>query len=409
MILYYGNKISDNITKTPEGYLICHNVKIGRIGPMEYYGHELPKELNIPPEKKVKVYRTHDELFSKATIASFEGKPITNEHPTQNLDVNTVSLISRGHTQNIRPEGDFLVGDLFITDMGLIAEVENGKREVSSGYLAAWVPMENGTIEQQNIVGNHVAVVQSGRAGPRVAIQDSMPEEIKNKNPERSRKPMSKNVSKKILTALGFKHFVQDAEPEEIAKAMDAMNEGEETEAPPVQQKEDGALEQILTAIKGIDERLTKLEQSDKQVHQEVGADAEFAGLEKEMETKDEEGAASGVVEPEKGMDEDPDAEEEKKAPAADSMKKFVQDMKPVIMAIPDEKARLAAAKQFTSLVRDARTQGINGYSAIVETIASKKKEAMDSKQQTPISVETRNQQACEAWNKQNVHYKGGN
>lgn len=26
MISYYGSKISDNLTKTPEGFLICHNV-----------------------------------------------------------------------------------------------------------------------------------------------------------------------------------------------------------------------------------------------------------------------------------------------------------------------------------------------------------------------------------------------
>lgn len=32
MIAYYGSKISEHMTKTPEGFLICHDVPIARIG-----------------------------------------------------------------------------------------------------------------------------------------------------------------------------------------------------------------------------------------------------------------------------------------------------------------------------------------------------------------------------------------
>jgi len=402
VIMYYGSKISDNMTKTPEGYLICHNVPIGRTGSMDYLGEEIG--LQDKRGQRIKVYRKPEELFSKATIASFEGKPTTNNHPTQNIDLNTVGMLTRGHAENIRQDGDFLLADLYITDAGLIAEIENGKREVSCGYDCLWVPVGENEYEQKEIVGNHVAVVQNGRAGTRVAIKDSMPEKI-NDN-ERSNKKMPK-VTNKFLAALGFKHYVADAEPEEIAKAMDALSEEEGIGANP-DSEADGtekimsAIAQLGEAIKGLTDRVTALEESDKKVHEEVGADAELEGLEKELETKDEEG--SGTVEPEEKKEEE---KEEDKKPAADSaLKKFVQDMKPIIMAIPDEKARNAAAKQFSQTVRDARASGANGYGDIVSTVAGHKKQAMDTKQVKSMSQAEATAIATEAWNKNNAHYK---
>src|SRR5665648_440795 len=82
---YYGDKISDNMALTPESFLICSNVPIGRIGWMDYYGQELPPGFNEPMGELFKVYRGPEELFSSNTIASFEGKSVTNTHPTANL------------------------------------------------------------------------------------------------------------------------------------------------------------------------------------------------------------------------------------------------------------------------------------------------------------------------------------
>ena len=174
---YYGDKISPNMVVTPEGYLICQNVPIGRIGWMNYYGQELPTAFGEPTGKMCKVYRSPEELFSSATIASFEGKPVTNTHPTANLDVNTAPMIERGHAQNVRRDGDFLVADLYVNDAGLISEVQNDiKREVSSGYDCSWHKIGDGQYEQREIIGNHVAVVQNGRAGSKVAIHDAQPD-----------------------------------------------------------------------------------------------------------------------------------------------------------------------------------------------------------------------------------------
>ena len=41
MIAYYGTRISPHMTETLEGFLICHDVPINRIGEQEYTAREL--------------------------------------------------------------------------------------------------------------------------------------------------------------------------------------------------------------------------------------------------------------------------------------------------------------------------------------------------------------------------------
>ena len=269
---YYGDELSANMTITPEGYLICQNAKIGRTGTMRYLGEELGIEECRGQE--IEVIRTPGELFSSETIASFEGKPITNNHPSENLDVSTVSLQSRGHAQNVRQAGDFLVADLFITDAGLISEIqENLKRQLSCGYDCAWIPIGEKKFEQREILGNHVAVVPSGRAGPRVAIQD------KKIDVKGGIAQMSKvNISQKFLAAVGLKYWAKDAEPEEIAKAMDDMRaEGEEVEAKKVVDADpgqEGATEmgKIIDMMNKLLDRIEALEAREEAQQKEPNA-----------------------------------------------------------------------------------------------------------------------------------------
>jgi hypothetical protein len=311
-------------------------------------------------------------------------------------------MLAKGHAENVRQDGDFLVADLYITDAGLISEIENGKREVSCGYDCLWVPAEDGTFEQKEIVGNHVAVVQTGRAGPRVAIKDSRLQKR-----ERGNKPMKdKKVTKSFLQALGFKTYVQDAEPEDVAKAMDALGESdEEIESPEEQKNENNATAEILAAIKSIGDRLTALENSNKNVHEEVGADAEFANLEKEIKDADPEEEEAETVEPEEKKE-----KEESKSVADSALAKFVQDMKPIIMSIPDEKTRNETAKAFAKSIRDAKVTGINGYGNIINAVAGNKKKAMDeAKNNKIVNQAEASQKQVDAWNQQNAHYnKGG-
>jgi hypothetical protein len=159
---------------TPEGYLLCKDVPIARTGVMSYKDGELPGTV-AGPDGILYVDRTAEELFSKATIASFEGKDITNEHQGM-LTPETWRENTCGHVQNVhRGEGiedDFLFGDFLIKDPDAITAVRERKREVSCGYDAQYEQIEPGRARQHTIIGNHVALVDRGRCGPRCAIQD---------------------------------------------------------------------------------------------------------------------------------------------------------------------------------------------------------------------------------------------
>ncbi|MBQ6382057.1 MAG: DUF2213 domain-containing protein [Clostridia bacterium] len=176
---YYGTRLSENLSlREPEGYLLCLNVPVARTGTQEY----LPQELGLPPARGdplIPVVRPPEEVFSPATIASFEGMPVTNDHPPDGVTLENVRYLSRGHAHNVRrgtgEMSDLLLADLIIQDRTLIdAILKDGKREISCGYLYE-LREENGQYVQRNIRGNHIAVVDAGRAGPRVSIRDEEP------------------------------------------------------------------------------------------------------------------------------------------------------------------------------------------------------------------------------------------
>lgn len=232
MLAYYGHPLSENRLETEERYLICRNVPIARTGKYLYTAGELG--LDGDPERAVEVWRDAEEVFSPAAMASFEGKPVTDNHPPENVGPANHGAYARGHAQNIRRDGDFLLADLYINDSTLAEEIRsNTKREVSCGYLCTYEP-DGGRYRQTHIRGNHIAVVPAGRAGHEVAIKDSAPRAEKRRDT-----PMSK-LSHAILSAFGM--AAKDASTEElpglIRTASDALDATLEDKAPEEAQKE---------------------------------------------------------------------------------------------------------------------------------------------------------------------------
>jgi len=363
---YYGSKISNNLTKTPEGFLICHNVPIARTGWQKYYGQELG--LDDIHDKEVMVYRSNEEVFHQATMASFEGKTITDEHPNDWVKPENMIMLAKGHAQNVRrgtgDESDLLIADIFITDPNLITIVEQGlKREVSCGYDCIYEQISDTKFEQKQIRGNHVAVVNSGRAGSRVAIKDSSVaiEEQQEGGNEKMAKTAKKKYTKDILAAIGFKKLAQDSdtEPEELVEASKAMNEDAEPEADPEEDKmtKDGDGE-VMALLQKIMERLDAIEGGNQ--GQEM---TDLDALEGELEMEDEDNEesitipaeemdsdeltspASGFVEPENERPKNPIGD---KAAALDT----IRSLKPVILSIKDPVERRKAADSVAKLIR---------------------------------------------------------
>jgi hypothetical protein len=163
---------------TPEGFLLCRDTPIARTGSQTYSENELPFRGNR--DGQIIVERTPEEVFRPETIASFEGKDVTVEHPAAFITPETWAQHSVGHVQNVRRgsgvQNDLLLADILIKDPQAIAYVNRTLPEISAGYNADYDECQAGTAVQRNIIGNHVALVARGRAGPRVAVRDSISE-----------------------------------------------------------------------------------------------------------------------------------------------------------------------------------------------------------------------------------------
>lgn len=161
---------------TAQGYLLCRDVPMARTGDMMYGVGEVPVKpaLGVP---FLRVVRGPEELFSPEAMGSFIGAPVTHEHPPVDVTPENWQQLAKGYILAVRrgegEDSDCLMGDLLITDKWLIGEINAGKREVSLGYDAGYKTLAPGFGQQFNIIGNHIALVERGRCGPRCAIGDS--------------------------------------------------------------------------------------------------------------------------------------------------------------------------------------------------------------------------------------------
>ncbi|WP_419877681.1 DUF2213 domain-containing protein [Brevibacillus centrosporus] len=400
MRAYYGSRFSPNMTETPEGFLICHNVPIARTGWYEYLGEEIGAD--DQRGKIVKVYRSPEEVFSPAAIASFEGKVLTDEHPHEVVSPDNATRYTRGVVQNVRPgsgsDGDLLLADLVVYDQTLINEIRDGKREVSCGYDCAYLVAEDGTYQQVQICGNHVAVVKSGRAGDRVAIKDSKKIDPKGEKSMAKKIVLPKKTKSRVtdlLAAIGLKQFATDAEPEDIKEAVDALVEerGGEDEDPAELAKgaatdtQDPAVVALTEQVAKLTEIVTQLAQNSKPAASpEDAIDAAIAELEKENS-----GAASDDEEeshtiPVEQMDEDgPVTDPEDRPQSAltgDNAYKIqaLRAIKPILAAIPDPAERKRATDAAIASIKSKPAK--NTYAAIKPKKPAADTKAIDRQQQ---------------------------
>lgn len=385
MRAFYGSKISGHMIRTPEGYLVCKEVPIARIGTQEYRGMEFGGE---NPEKIYVVKRPEEEVFSKAALASFEGKPVVDEHPSEDVTPENIGRYIKGTCRDVRRgEGtlsDCVIADLIIYDKDLIQKIENGKRDISCGYDCLWEPEDDDTYVQREIRGNHVAVVEKGRAGHKVSIRDS----------RKGGKTMSEKSRNSIWGRMlsAFAHD-SDTTPEDLeaaAKMKPASDEGNPAPAVPVVEKKE---EPKSTIDAELDARLKKIEDAiaalaekpDKKPEEESDA---LDALEEELKGEKEETHDESDVEvdpkeinakQEEAEDDDedvvePEDEEEAKA-ARDAALKAISALKPVVAALPKSQ-RNKAADSLADLIRGNIRD--DGYDAIMKAKENGHKKAKD-------------------------------
>lgn len=242
---YTPTRLSENITETPEGYLLCLAVRIGRTGWQVYHESECP--LDGDEEGKVSVYRSPEEVFRPETIASFQGKSVTIRHPVDFVKPENWQALTRGTAQNVRraetPDEDgeeSLLADLLITEAVAIGLVKNGLREVSLGYEAEYEQTGDGEGRQSNIIGNHIALVEQGRAGSTYAINDH----------KGKVKEMPKNLMERLRARFGAKVIDEVIAEDMIAKTTDEDKKDDDKKDDKA--KDAGAYDELVKAVKDL-------------------------------------------------------------------------------------------------------------------------------------------------------------
>jgi hypothetical protein len=154
---------------TPEGYLRAW-ASIARTGIQLY----TDADGSVRRE-----YRPETEVASPDSLASFAGKAITSEHPPVLLDAENTKDYQVGFSgTEVVYDNGFVKAVMTITDQDTIERIMRGDaREVSAGYRVNYDPTpgvtdsgENYDGIQKEILGNHIAVVRRGRAGPQVKL-----------------------------------------------------------------------------------------------------------------------------------------------------------------------------------------------------------------------------------------------
>lgn len=364
MLAYYGSQISPHLVDTPEGFLICKDVPIARTGTQDYLAREL--QLDGDPDRLITVQRHPEDVFEEATLASFEGKPICDGHPPENVGPENYAAYTKGHVQNVRRDGDYIVADLYINDANLANEVRNNvKREVSCGYLCNYVP-DGAGYKQSRIRGNHVAVVPKGRAGAAVAIKDAAPEA------EKGRKTIM-SYWKTFLAA--FAGAAKDAEPDELDKmvettaaALDAEPAKKAQDAEPAKEEpaaEPAKDEETIKAPKG-DDIGSKLDRILEMLEAKARGGRGEHPLHDETDLDEMIEKLSGKGEGESALT-IPVENDCATGPARDAAVELLKKVRPAVAAIEDKQAR--------AKVTDALLSAIQGKDAMPEIV----KAAMDS------------------------------
>ncbi|EPH0496655.1 DUF2213 domain-containing protein [Enterobacter asburiae] len=222
-----------------DGRLHIELTPISKANVCPYYGREIPnsKALGLQPDKIYYLLRDPKELAKAAT--TFNNIPLLNEHiPVTAADPQKMAVVGSTGT-DAEFDGTYLKNSLVVWDADSIAGIETDeKKELSSAYRYV-ADMTPGVHEGQpydgvmrDIVGNHVALVIEGRAGSDVVVGDSLSLELK-------------EMAKAKQLAAALKPFLaQDADLEEVEKAVKKNLELEEEEKEERDDKKDKAMDE---------------------------------------------------------------------------------------------------------------------------------------------------------------------
>ncbi|TKD50210.1 DUF2213 domain-containing protein [Sphingomonas baiyangensis] len=218
--------LADHLTldaprRTREGFLAVR-AKAARTGVYQYTGAEVdPTNAHGLRDKAiVNVLRDENTVFDRGAVQSFIGKPVTDDHPSQPVTKDNWRQHARGTIMGALRDGDYVAFDLLVTDAEAISKIEAGKRELSNGYGAELefgeFKAKDGTVcdaRQSKITGgNHVALVDRGRAGSDCRIADARAFATCDANPEAVARLSTEGKAMKKIVLDGLQVDLSDAD-----------------------------------------------------------------------------------------------------------------------------------------------------------------------------------------------------
>lgn len=170
-------KLESTRVLTPEGYLKA-TAAITMVGVQAYPAYEFGGEGDEP----VNVYRPPETVFHPETIESIKMKPITMQHPEQDVDAGNHGRLSIGSVgESVEPIDALRLGaSIIINEDSIVKQIlERNIEELSLGYDCYVIAEEgnyNGAQYSYRFDGpmlvNHLAIVEDGRCGDTVKILD---------------------------------------------------------------------------------------------------------------------------------------------------------------------------------------------------------------------------------------------
>lgn len=217
---YFGVKLSEHRIKNDKGQLIVTGCTFARTGKQKYHS----SELGLKDDKFIYLDRPYEEVKNPKTVASFEGAPVTEDHPEDDVKVGVNwDRLAKGMATNVKFVDDVpnkeghLEADFIITDKDLIEKIESGKvKELSAGYNC---DVDEDTWKQSKIRGNHIAVVSQARAGHSACLRDSAYKST-------SKKPKTLKIGDKLVKIVDSYSYEIEDETGEKATFTDYYTEG---------------------------------------------------------------------------------------------------------------------------------------------------------------------------------------
>lgn len=163
---------------TREGHLLA-TARVARANNIQDY---LPSEIGLPPKadgKPYRIFRPADEVFARDAVQSAAHRPITIDHPAEDVSAVNWKRLAVGDTGGeVLRDGEFLRLPIMVMDSAGVQAATTTHQEFSLGYKAE-LDMTPGTFGDEAFDGsmkdiriNHLALCRHARGGTELRIVD---------------------------------------------------------------------------------------------------------------------------------------------------------------------------------------------------------------------------------------------